>query len=141
MNAETRDGPFGHQRGVLIFERFQTADAAADEDAEAIAIHFIKVDAGIAHRTFCCGHREMRKPIRPLVFLGIVKNRLRIEIANLARDAAIVARGVEARDLDNPAASFEQVLPEGLKLEAQRRGHANAGDDDPAVHEEVISDK
>ena len=82
VKAETRRRAFVDQRAVLVFERFQSADAAADEDAEAVAIHFFEIDAGIAHRAFRRGHREVREAIGPLVFLGIIENRFRIEVAH-----------------------------------------------------------
>ena len=45
VKAETRPGPLVDQRGVLVFERFQSADAAAHENAETVAIHFVEIDA------------------------------------------------------------------------------------------------
>ena len=119
---------------MLVFERFQSADAAADENAEAIAIHLLDVDPGIRHRAFRRRHREVNKAIGPLVFLRVIENRLRIEIANLAGDAAIVSRWYQARDIDDAAAAFEQVFPEDLEVVAQRRDDAHSGDDDSAIH-------
>ncbi len=112
------DGTFCNERGVLIFERLQAADAATHEHAETVAIHFIEIDPGIAHRAFRRRHREMGKAIGPLVFLGIIENRLGIEVANLARDRAVKPAGIEARDLDDAAFALEQVLPIGLQLHA-----------------------
>ncbi len=134
VKAETRSGPLVDQRAVLVFERFQSADAAAHEHAEAVAIHLLEVDAGIAHRAFRRGHRKVGEAIGPLVFLGIVEDRFRIEVAHLARDPAVVAGRIEARDLDDAAAAFEQVLPEGFEFVAQRRDDTHSGDDDSAVH-------
>ena len=103
---------------MLVLECFQSADAAADQHAEAVAIDLFEIDPGIPHGAFRRSHGEMGETIGPLVFLGIIENRFRIEILNLAGDAAIVAGGVEARDLDNAASSFEQVLPQDFQLVA-----------------------
>src|SRR2546430_356841 len=101
---------------MLIFERFQSADAAADEDAETAPVDFLQLDAGIAHRALRCGHRKMCEAVGALVIFWIVENRFRIEVADLASNAAIVAGGVEAADLDDPAAAFEKVVPEDFEL-------------------------
>ncbi len=60
----------------------------------------------------------MGKTIGPLVFLGIIENRFRIEVANLARDRAVESGGIEARDLDDAAFALEQILPIGFQLHA-----------------------
>ena len=75
---------FVEQVAVLIFERFQSADAAADDDAEALAIYFFQIDAAVVLRHFRRGHREMREAIGAACVLRIFEEILRIEIAHLA---------------------------------------------------------
>src|SRR5205823_6267865 len=48
-NGEGGDAlrPFVHQRAELIFQRFQSADPAADDYPEAIAIDLLQVDTAV----------------------------------------------------------------------------------------------
>ena len=130
-NGERGDaiGTFVEERAVLVFERFQAADAAADHDAETIAIDLLEIEIRIGHGAFRRGHREMGKAIGALVFLRIIEDRFRIKVANLAADFAVVTGGLEISDRVDAAPAFEKIIPEGFQLVAQGRRDAHAGDD------------
>jgi hypothetical protein len=95
---------------------------------------------GIGHRAFGRAHREVGEAIGPFVFLRIIENRFRIEIADLTGNPAVIVGGIEARDLDDPAASFEEVLPKDFEIIAEGRNDPDSGDDDSAVHNKVMRD-
>ena len=144
VKAETRLGPFVEQNGVLVFERFQSADAAADENAEAIAVHFVQVDPGIGASPFSPppwqDGRNDRSAARPL---GLLKNCFRIEVAHFSADPAIVSRWYRSDSiLPMPLTPFfrffqnvSRSLPNGVT-------DTHSGDNDSAIviHENVISD-
>ena len=88
-NGERRrrgPGPLLIRTAMLILERFQSADAAADDYAETVALFRLSRSMPLsAHRHFRRGHRQLRKAIGPPRVLWIFEERLRIEIAHLAR--------------------------------------------------------
>ena len=52
----------------LLFERFEPADAAADDHAAAVELFFGKIEPRIFDRADGGGHAELAKPIQPLGF-------------------------------------------------------------------------
>ena len=127
---------------MLIFERFQSADTAAHDHSEALAIRFFHVDTGILHRHFRGAHRHLCKTIGPLYVFRIIKNVSRLEVANFAGDPAIVVRRIKSRYRPDAAPALEQVIPEKLQLTPEGRDNAHTCDDNSSIiHKEVISDQ
>src|SRR5262249_27356731 len=109
-----------HQNGELLFERFQSADPAADDGAEAIAIYFVQSDAAVLARHLGGGHRQLHETIRPSHILGIIEKWFRIEIADFAGDFAIVLANIHRGDsADSAFACFERG-PERFQIVADR---------------------
>jgi hypothetical protein len=52
VKAGNTAGAFREENGILIFQRFQSADAAADENAEPIRVLVCHRDSGIGHCPF-----------------------------------------------------------------------------------------
>ena len=53
---------------VLLFDRFDAADAAADEHAAAVAVFLGEVDARVLDRVHRGGHAELAEAVEPLGF-------------------------------------------------------------------------
>ena len=134
-DGEGRDArrTFGQQNRVLVFERLQAADAAADDGAKTMPVDLLHVDGAILHRHFGRGHREVRVAIGPPDVFGILKIILRFELAHFTRDLAIVGAGVERRDAPDPADTVLQIAPEGIELLADGCDCTHAGDDDSTI--------
>ena len=117
----------------MIFQRFQSADAAADENAEAVWIFVCHLDAGIGHRHFRRRHRELGEAIGAPHILRVLENSFRIEVAHFSADAAIVSSGIEGFDFTNAADAVLQVRPKSLEIVAEGRDCTHSGDNDSAV--------
>src|SRR5207253_8916359 len=91
-NGESGDAlrSFVHQHAKLVFERFQSADAAADDHAEAIVIDPLQVDAAILKRHLCGSHGLLNEAIRSPDAFDVVEKVFMIEVAYLTADIAIV---------------------------------------------------
>ena len=133
VKGETRPGPLSTHVAVLILERLQPADAAADDDAEALAIRLLDIDAAVCHRHLRGGHRELREAVGAPDVLRVIEEILRLEIAHLAGEPAVVAGGVERIEQADAADAVLQVLPEGREVVADGRDDAKPGDDNSAI--------
>src|SRR6266436_6441555 len=118
---------FVHQHTELVLERFQSADAAADNHAEAVPIHFLEIDAAVLDRHLRSGHGQLNKTIRPPDVFGVVEKILRIEVAHLTADFAVVVRGVEGLNPADAAFAFNQVFPKGLETISDGSDNTEAG--------------
>ena len=127
---------------MLILKRFQAADAAADDDAEALAIDLFQIEAAVGHRHFRRRHGELRETIGAARVLRVLEKIFRLEVADFGRDLAIVPFGIEGPDPLDPADAIEAIAPEGVDVIADRRDSAEACENDSAVvHGKVTSDE
>src|SRR5205085_3830273 len=124
---------FSRQNGELLFERFEAADAAADDRAEAVAIYFFQIEPAVLDRHLGRSHCELNESVGPAHVLWILENRFRIEIANFARDFAIVLRDVEGGDSADTAFAFLQRAPKCFEIIADRRDDTHSCNDDAAI--------
>ena len=84
VKGETRDGPLVEQDACADPPALQSADPAAHDHAEALAVHLLQIDAAVRHRHFRRRHGELGKTIGPPGVLGILEIIFRIEVAHLA---------------------------------------------------------
>ena len=64
VNGEVREGPLVNRIVNLILECFQSADSAADEDAETVSLFQVgHINPAVLERHFRRCHRELRKSI------------------------------------------------------------------------------
>src|SRR5204863_580230 len=110
---------FVKQNGVLIFERFYSADAAADENAKTVRIFASHLEGGIGHRHFRRRHGQLGKAISPPNIFRVLEDRFRIEAVHFSTDAAIIGRSVEGFDFMNAADAVLQVRPKSLEIVAE----------------------
>src|SRR5437762_9556910 len=118
---------FVHQHAKLVLERFQSADAAADNHAEAVPIHFLEIDAAVLDRHLRSGHGQLNKTIRAPDVFGIVEKVFWIEVAHFTADFAIVVRGVEGLNPADAALAFNQIFPKGLETISDGSDNTEAG--------------
>src|SRR5438477_1371968 len=118
---------FVHQHAKLVLERFQSADAAADNHAEAVPIHFLEIDAAVLDRHLRSGHGQLNKTIRAPDVFGVVEKVFWIEVAHFTADFAIVVRGVEGLNPADAALAFNQILPKGLETISDGSDNTEAG--------------
>src|SRR5438128_1336347 len=134
-NGEGGDAlrPFVHQRAELVFERFQSADAAADDHAEAIAIDLPQVDAAILNRHLGGSHGQLNETIGTPYVFGVLKIILRLEVAHFTADFAIVVGGVEGLNPADAAFAFNEIFPKRLEIVADGRDNTEASNNNSAV--------
>ena len=96
----------------MILERFQAANAAADDDAETIAIHLVQVDPAVCHGHLRGRHGELREAVGAPDVLRIFEVMFRFEIPHLAANLAIVTAGIEGIDVPIPLTPFFRLVPE-----------------------------
>ncbi len=115
VKAETRDGPLLTRALCWSSSVFSPPMPLLTMTPKRSRFTFSRSIPESRIRHFRGGHGELREAIGPLVTsFGFLKNCLRIEIAHLAADPAIVAAGIEARDLDDAADAFLQIVPENV---------------------------
>src|SRR6266404_4763676 len=134
-NGESGDAlrPFVHQHAKLVFERFQSADAAADNHAEAVPIHFLEVEPAVLNRHLRSGHRQLNETIRAPDVFDVVEKVFWIEVAYFTADFAIVVGGVEGLNPADAAFAFNEIFPKRLEIVADRRDNAEASNNNSAV--------
>jgi hypothetical protein len=117
---------------MLALDHFKTADAAADVNADAFG-HFFGCDpeAGSGKRIFGSGdgHLDEAAHFLDLFFLDEAG---RIEMLDLAGDAAVESGCIERFNVRDTAAAFEQRLPCLLSGIADRGELPNTGNYDSA---------
>src|SRR6266436_3148378 len=128
-NGEGGDAlrPLVHQRAELVFQRFQPADAAADNHAEAVPIHLLQVEAAVLDRHLRSGHGQLNETIRAPDVFGVVEKVFWIEVAHFTADFAIVVRGVEGLNPADAAFAFNQIFPKGLETISDGSDNTEAG--------------
>ena len=81
---------------------------------------------------------KLRKAVGAPHVLWILEERLRIEIADLSADLAIVPGGIERVDRTNAADAVLQIRPKRLKVVANRRDNTHTSDDYSALgHDDI----
>src|SRR5205807_9665158 len=112
--------PFAQQNFVLFLDGVQSADAGADEHTGFIAVQFVEVQSGVLQRLVAGVNAELREAVGAPDFLGRRKGGSRIKIFHFGRNLAIVLGDVERSDFINAAASGDEVVPEGVNVQAER---------------------
>src|ERR1700736_332940 len=125
--------PFVHQDAELVFERFQSADAAADDHAEAIAVHLLQVEAAVLDRHLSRGHSQLNETIGAPDVFGVLKEILRIEVAHFTAAFAIVVRGVEGLDPAEAALALNEIFPKRLEIVADGGDSTETCNDDATI--------
>src|SRR5438128_5229483 len=122
-NSEGGDAlrPFVHQCAELVFERFQSADPAADDHAEAVVVYFFQIDAAVLDRHLGRGHGQLNETIRAPDVFGVVEKVFWIKVAHFTADFAIVVRGVEGLNPADAAFAFNEIFPKSLEIVPEGR--------------------
>ena len=113
---------------VHLFDERKSANARADDHADAIGIFLGRVDAGIIDRHLRRGDGVVNERVG-LLDLFLLDPLLRLEAAHLAGDLTRKRAGIELRDPVDARSSFDEPLPCRIVADAQRGDHADAGDD------------
>src|SRR5437762_6174480 len=134
-NGESGDAlrSFVHQNAELIFQRFQSADAAADDHAEAIAIDLFQIDAAVLDRHLGRAHGQLNETICAPDVFGVFEKVFWIEVAYFTADFAIVVGGVEGLNPADAAFAFNEIFPKRLEIVADGRDNAEASNNNSAV--------
>src|SRR5438270_11688295 len=112
--------PFVHQRAELVFQRFQSADAAADDHAEAIAIDLLQVETAVLDRHLGRAHGQLNATIGAPHVFGVFEKVFWLKIPNFTADFAIVVRGIEGLDPADAAFAGNEIFPKRLELVSDR---------------------
>ena len=119
---------------VLLLETFQAADAAAEDDADAVRIVHPRIgERGIGHRLSRAGDRVLRVSIRSLRFLPIHVLQW-IEALHLARETNGELGRVELRDGSGARYALDERAPGRRHVVTDGRNRPETGDDDPTFH-------
>ena len=120
---------FFDQLAEFALPRRQTANAAADDHANALGVGLVNLETGLSQRFVGRHDRQMDETIHPARFLT-VNVVFDIEVFDFAAETGRVARGIHERQrLDAVGPAFD-AFPEGRHPDAQRRHRAHPGDDD-----------
>ena len=114
---------------MRFLDHRQATDTGADIDADAVRVGFGDLDAGIADRLDARSHAVMDEHIHAARFLGgqIGGD---VESLHLAGNARSEVTRIEAGDRTNATLAGDQVFPGLGNSIADRRNHAETGDDD-----------
>ena len=135
--GEMRRGPFSRRvmRGIL--DALQAADAGADQDAGGVlVVGSPGLPAGVVERLRRGGHRVDDEVVDLALLLGLhpvvgVEGAVgAVAARHLAGDLGRQVVDLEAVDLRRAALAGEDVRPGRLDTGAERRDHAETGDDD-----------
>jgi hypothetical protein len=118
---------------VLVLESSQAPDAAADDHAKPAAIDFVEVNTAVVLGHFRRGHREVGITVGPPNVLRVLEIILRVEVAHLARDPAIVGRGIERLNSPDAADAVLQVTPKRVHVVADGSDDTHPGNDNSAI--------
>src|SRR5437660_1281790 len=134
-NRKRGDAPrsFVHQHAELVFERFQSTDAAANDHAEAVAIDALEIDAAVLHRHLGRSHGQLNEAIRAADIFRVFEKVFWLKIPNFTADFAIVVRGIEGLNPADAAFAFNEIFPKRLEIVANRRDNTDPCDYDSAV--------
>jgi hypothetical protein len=120
---------------VLLLERLEAADAAAEDHAEAVLVELAELgEAGVAHGLHGARDRVLRVRIGALRLLPVHRAH-GVEPLELAGEPDGELRGVELRDRGRPGAPLEHGAPGRRHVVADGRDRAHTGDDDPSLHQ------
>ncbi|OPZ05180.1 MAG: hypothetical protein BWZ09_01267 [Alphaproteobacteria bacterium ADurb.BinA305] len=114
---------------VRILDHRQAADPRTDIDADAVGVGLGDLDAGVADRLDASGHAVVDEHIHAASFLGRQVGG-HVEVFHLACDAGGEVARVETGDRTDAALAGDQVGPGFGNSIADRRDHAQTGDDD-----------
>ena len=119
-NGEMRAGPFLEQNLVLPLDHLESADAAADVDADALglfAVVTLKPDACNAKSARRDGELDEPAHLLDFFFLDVIR---RVEVLHLAGDSASEVGGVEGGDGGDPARALLDGLPDCFRADTNR---------------------
>src|SRR4029077_10449262 len=110
------------------------ADSGADDHAEAVsAFEFVDINRAIRDGHFCCGHCKLRKSISPTDVFRVLEEWLRIEIADLPTNLAVVPDGIKSVDGTNAADAILKIRPKRLDIIAKWRDGTETSDNNSAI--------
>ncbi len=118
----------GEELVDLGVQRLQAADAAADHRPDPVRLG-AGVELGVGGRQLGGRDRVPREEVEP-PHLALVDEVLGVEVLDLGGDVHLVVAGVEARDRPDARLAGDEPPPERVDVVAQRRDHAETGDDD-----------
>ncbi len=119
---------------VLLLEALQSADAATDDDADAIRVHPVPLDkVRVGHGLARRGNRVLRVLVRSLRFLPIHVVE-RIEAFHFSGEPNGKLRCVELGDWRGSRLPFYQGPPGRRHIVTDGGNHPHASDDDSSLH-------
>ncbi len=123
---------------VLLLERLEAADAAADDDADAIRIvRRAVVESRIGHRLDRRGDRVLGEQVGSLGLFALHVDE-RVEALYLAREPNRKGGRVELRDRAAAGNPLGDCAPSRRHVVADWRDRPHPGDDDPAFAHAVV---
>ncbi len=125
-NGEMRRGPSFDQRLVLALDHFESADAAADIDADLFLVLRRHFQAGVFEGELRRRNGELDEAPHLLNFFFLDVTG-RIETFDLSRNPAGKRRGIELGNGSDAALSSTDGLPGRLGPDPKRRQQADAG--------------
>ena len=118
--GETRSGPFEGVGGAVVLERLHAADAAADDDADAVLVRRRSPSSPACITAWCAAaDGVLGEEVVALGFLAVDVLE-RVEPLHLAGKAHAEPRRVEPGDRPGPGPAREQAGPALLDRVAQR---------------------
>ena len=110
---------------VLLGEGGYAADTAADDDMDAVAVHFARVELGLGAGFLGCDGGELGEPVHAPGVLAL-KVILGIEPLDLGGETGIECLGVEAGNVVDAGLASGDGAPGIGDVQAQRADHAHA---------------
>ena len=105
---------------MLFLDGVQSADAGANEHTGFIMVQFVEVQARVLQRLVAGVNAELREAVGAPDFLGRRKSSSRIKIFHFGGNLTIVLGDVERSDFINAAATGDDVVPERVRVQAER---------------------
>src|SRR5262249_23562797 len=96
---------------VLLLERFDSADAAADHDAAARDVFLGEIQARVLYRTDGRRHPELSEAVEPLGFARVNAVSGDIEIRAFSPETNGILARVPSSDHRNAALAGAEILP------------------------------
>ena len=137
--ADARDAAL-QQHLVLLFEGFNSADAAADQNAAAIGVFLGKIDGGIFHGLRRGGNAELAEAIKPARLARVDAVFGDVKLRAFAAEAHRIFAGVPAGDGLDAALAGAEIFPQLVNGLAERGDNSKSCDNDAAANHVGILD-
>ena len=115
------------EHGVLVLEGGDAADAGAEDDAHALGLQAVHVEAGVGEGLGGRIHAVLDESVVAANLLAVEAG-LGVEVLDLPRDGDLLAGGVEAGDRPDAGTAVGQGVPVGDGIVAVRGQHPETCD-------------